>query len=244
MVYTLEITQSNGFEMKKNIVVLSGAGMSAESGIATFRDADGLWEGFDVLTVASPQAWINDPELVLGFYNQRRKQLLTATPNIAHQTLVVLEKHFQVSIITQNVDDLHERAGSKNVLHLHGELLKAQSSENSDLVYPCLGDITLSDKCELGSQLRPFIVWFGEEVPKLDDAISIILKADIVIIIGTSMQVYPAAGLASFVPEKTPIYYIDPSPSINEALACTANLTVIEKTAVEGVAQLFSELTV
>jgi NAD-dependent deacetylase len=230
--------------MKKHVVVLSGAGISAESGIATFRDADGLWEGFDVMTVASPQGWEKDPGLVLDFYNKRRKQLLSVSPNAAHQALAQLEKSHQVSIITQNVDDLHERAGSHNVLHLHGELLKAQSSECLDIVYPCFEDINLGDQCELGSQVRPFIVWFGEEVPMLDDAIRIILKADIVIIIGTSLQVYPAAGLASFVPEKVPIYYIDPSPSINDALACSSHLTVMEKTAVEGVNQLVAELVV
>lgn len=230
--------------MKKHLVVLSGAGISAESGIATFRDADGLWEGFDVMTVASPQGWENDPGLVLDFYNQRRKQLLSVNPNAAHQGLAQLEKSYQVSIITQNVDDLHERAGSHNVLHLHGELLKSQSSECLDIVYPCFADINLGDQCELGSQMRPFIVWFGEEVPKLDDAIRIVLKADIVIIIGTSLQVYPAAGLASFVPEKVPIYYIDPNPSINDTLTCTTHLTVIEKTAVEGVNQLVAKLVV
>jgi NAD-dependent deacetylase len=229
--------------MRKNIVVLSGAGISAESGIETFRDADGLWQGHDVMAVASPQGWRDDPKLVLEFYNRRRYELLNVTPNIAHQTLVNLEKNFNVTIVTQNVDDLHERAGSLDVLHLHGELLKAQSTQNLDLVYPCLKDISLGDFCELGSQLRPYIVWFGEDVPNLNDAILQVTKADIIIIIGTSMQVYPAAGLVSFVPKDTPIYYIDPSPAVNDALACADNVTLIKKNASQGVVDLAKKLS-
>jgi NAD-dependent deacetylase len=230
--------------MRKNIVVLSGAGISAESGIETFRDADGLWQGHDVMAVASPEGWREDPNLVLEFYNKRRYELLNVNPNIAHQTLVMLEKSFNVTIVTQNVDDLHERAGSSNVLHLHGELLKAQSTQNIDLIYPCLEDISLGDSCELGSQLRPYIVWFGEEVPKLNDAILQVSKADIIIIIGTSMQVYPAAGLISFVPKDTPIYYIDPSPAVNDALECADNVTLIKKNASQGVVDLAKKLSV
>jgi len=229
--------------MRKNIVVLSGAGISVESGIETFRDTDGLWQGHDVMTVASPQGWREDPKRVLKFYNQRRHELLNVTPNIAHQTLVTLEKIFNVTIVTQNVDDLHERAGSSDVLHLHGELLKAQSTQDSDLVYPCLKDILLGDSCELGSQLRPYIVWFGEDVPKLNEAIAKVCKADIVIIVGTSMQVYPAAGLVSFVSKSTPIYYIDPSPAINDALECADKVTLIKKTASQGVVDLAKQLS-
>ncbi len=229
--------------MRKNIVVLSGAGISAESGIETFRDSDGLWQGHDVMTVASPQGWQEDPKLVLDFYNQRRHELLGVTPNIAHQTLVKLENVFDVTIVTQNVDDLHERAGSSNVLHLHGELLKAQSTQNAELVYPCSKDILLGDFCELGSQLRPYIVWFGEVVPMLNEAIAHVCKADILIIVGTSMQVYPAAGLVSFVPKNTPIYYIDPSPAANDALACADKVTLIKKIASLGLVDLTKKLS-
>ena len=232
-----------GIFMRKNIVVLSGAGISAESGIETFRDANGLWHGHDIMKVASPQGWQENPKLVLDFYNQRRRQLLNVTPNIAHDTLVNLEKIFNVTIVTQNVDDLHERAGSSNVLHLHGELLKAQSTQYFDLVYSCLKDISLGDVCEMGSQLRPYIVWFGEEVPKLNEAIAEVIKADIIVIIGTSMQVYPAAGLISFVPKNTPIYYIDPSPAANDTLECADNVTLIKKNASLGIIDLVEQLS-
>jgi len=229
--------------MRKNIIVLSGAGISAESGIDTFRDANGLWQGQDVMAVASPQGWQDNPKLVLEFYNQRRQQLLNTNPNIAHQTLAKLEKLFNVTIVTQNVDDLHERAGSSNVMHLHGELLKSQSTQNLDLVYPCKKNMLLGDHCELGSQLRPFIVWFGEEVPKLNEAIAEVLKADIIIIVGTSMKVYPAAGLVSFATSNTPIYYIDPCPAVNDALECADNVTLIKKAATQGIIDLTEQLS-
>ena len=228
--------------MKKNIVVLSGAGMSAESGINTFRDEDGLWEGHDVMEVASPLGWQKNPALVLDFYNQRRRQLLDVYPNDGHKALVQLEQAYDVVIVTQNVDDLHERAGSTHVLHLHGELLKSQSSQNPDAVYPCVSDINLGDTCELGSQLRPSIVWFGEEVPLLDDAINKVIEADIIIVVGSSMQVYPAAGLVSFAQSASKIYYVDPKPSVNEALAQAASLEVIETTAAKGLPNLVQHL--
>ena len=222
--------------MLKKIVILTGAGISAESGIKTFRDADGLWEGHDVMEVASPQGFANNPELVLDFYNQRRRQLLGATPNNAHTALADLESLFDITIVTQNVDDLHERAGSTDVLHLHGELLKVRSTFNSGLVYNRTKDINLGDKCEKGSQLRPHIVWFGEEVPMLEKAIEITSMADILIIVGTSMQVYPAASLINYIKPNTPIYFIDPKPSIQEN--DFNNLTIIPKKATIGVSLL------
>ncbi len=222
--------------MKKNIVVLTGAGVSAESGINTFRDADGLWEGHDIMEVASPQGFAKNPKLVLDFYNQRRKQLFEVSPNKAHEALVKLEDSFNVHIITQNVDDLHERAGSTQVLHLHGELLKARSSKNENLITDCTTDINLGDLASDHSQLRPHIVWFGEQVPMLEPAINITEKAAILIIIGTSMQVYPAAGLVNYVTSNTPIYFIDPKPSITEN--DFNNLTILEETAVSGVPKL------
>jgi len=228
--------------VRKNIVVLTGAGMSAESGINTFRDKDGLWEGHDVMEVASPLGWQKNPELVLDFYNQRRRQLHQVSPNTGHSALAGLESHFNVSIVTQNVDDLHERAGSSDVLHLHGELLKSQSTQDGELVYSCTGDLLLGDKCELGAQLRPYIVWFGEEVPLLDQAIAKVSAADIIIIVGTSMQVYPAAGLVSFAQADVPIYYVDPKPLENDALAYSGNLMVIKNTAVHGLPPLVDQL--
>jgi len=222
--------------MLKKIVILTGAGISAESGIKTFRDADGLWEGHDVMEVASPQGFANNPELVLDFYNQRRRQLLGATPNNAHTALADLESLFDITIVTQNVDDLHERAGSTDVLHLHGELLKVRSTFNSGLVYNRTKDINLGDKCEKGSQLRPHIVWFGEDVPMLEKAIEITSMADILIIVGTSMQVYPAASLINYIKPNTPIYFIDPKPSIQEN--DFNNLTIIPKKATIGVSLL------
>ncbi|QDO93975.1 NAD-dependent deacylase [Formosa sediminum] len=196
----------------KHIVVLSGAGVSAESGLKTFRDADGLWEGHNVMDVATPEGFAKNPELVLTFYNERRKQLLNAKPNSAHYDLAALEKQYKVTIITQNVDDLHERAGSTNVLHLHGELLKARSVDNHEIL-PWDTDIKLGDLCAKGHQIRPHIVWFGEAVPMIDPAIDVCKTADILIIVGTSMQVYPAAGLKDYVPDGTPIFYIDPNPA-------------------------------
>ena len=197
----------------KHIVVLTGAGMSAESGIKTFRDADGLWEGHDVMEVASPQGFRKNPELVLDFYNQRRRQLKDVKPNAAHYALAELERDYKVSIVTQNVDDLHERAGSSNVLHLHGELRKIRSTGNPTDIKTWTEDIHLGDVCDKGYQLRPHIVWFGEDVPMIENAISICETADILVIIGTSMQVYPAASLLNFTPPNIPIYYIDPNPA-------------------------------
>lgn len=222
----------------KHIVILTGAGMSAESGINTFRDADGLWEGHDVMEVATPEGFEANPELVLDFYNQRRKQLFEVKPNQAHFDLAELEAGFKVSIITQNVDDLHERAGSNTVIHLHGELLKVRSTQDSNDVQTWKTDLVLGDQCKKGHQLRPHIVWFGEDVPMIEKAVNICETADILIIIGTSMQVYPAAGLMHYVPKNTPTYFIDPKPSINSK----KNLTVIAETATIGVKKVIDLL--
>lgn len=222
----------------KRIVVLTGAGVSAESGIKTFRDADGLWEGHDVMEVASPQGWEINQELVLDFYNQRRRQLLKVEPNNAHKALVLLEDKFDVQIITQNIDDLHERAGSRNVTHLHGELLKARSTFDEELVMDWKKDINVGDFCEHNYQLRPHVVWFGEAVPMFQKAAEIAETADIVLVIGTSMQVYPAAGLVDFAPHYAPIYFIDPKPNIRES----GNLEIIRKKAVLGVPELVARL--
>ena len=216
--------------MKKHLVVLTGAVMSAESGIKTFRDADGLWEGHDVMEVATPEGFARNPELVLDFYNQRRRQLFEVEPNAAHKALAALEDHFDVSIITQNVDDLHERAGSSNIIHLHGELLKARSSYNDTDIFDWKNDITLKDRCKKGHQIRPHIVWFGEAVPMIEPAALLCEKADILMIIGTSMQVYPAAGLMHFAKPETPIYYIDPKPAITHS----KHVTVIAENATTG----------
>ena len=220
----------------KRIVALTGAGMSAESGLKTFRDADGLWEGHDVMQVASPEGWRQDPELVLDFYNQRRRQLFDVRPNQGHELLAELEQRYSVEVVTQNVDDLHERAGSSRVLHLHGELLKVRSSRDERLVQDWTTDLVLGDLCELGSQLRPDIVWFGEAVPLLEPAAEITSQADIIIIIGTSMQVYPAASLIHFAQPGIPIYFIDPRPTISESQF--SNLTVFADTAVKGMQKL------
>ena len=220
----------------KKIVILTGAGMSAESGIKTFRDAGGLWEGHDVMEVASPQGFAKNPELVFDFYNQRRRQLLKVQANSAHTALANIENSYDVSIITQNVDDLHERAGSTNVLHLHGELLKVRSTFNPNLIYNRTKDLNLGDKCEKGSQLRPHIVWFGEDVPMLEKAVEIVATADILLIIGTSMQVYPAAGLVNYIKTGIPIYFIDPNPTIREH--SFKNLTIIPEKASIGVKKL------
>lgn len=195
----------------QKLVVLTGAGVSAESGIRTFRDSNGLWENHDIMEVASPEGWRKNRELVLDFYNQRRKQARECQPNEAHLLLAKLERFFDVQIITQNVDDLHERAGSSKVLHLHGELSKAQSSLDPGLIYPLdHWEIKAGDKCEKGSQLRPFIVWFGEAVPMMVPAMEITRTADIFLILGTSMQVYPAASLIDYVPQKARKFLIDP----------------------------------
>ena len=198
--------------MKKKLVILTGAGMSQESGIRTFRDSDGLWEEYKITDVATPEAWERNPELVMKFYNDRRKQLYESDPNAGHLGLVDLEQDFDVRIITQNIDDLHERAGSSNVLHLHGELKKARSSVDESLIYDIDGwELKFGDRCAKGSQLRPHIVWFGEAVPAIEDAISIVEEADILVVIGTSLNVYPAAGLVSYAPKGTPIFLIDPA---------------------------------
>lgn len=224
----------------KKLVVLTGAGISAESGINTFRDANGLWEGHDVMDVATPKGFANNPKLVLDFYNERRKQLLEVLPNKAHYNLVDLEAHFDVEIITQNVDDLHERAKSKNVLHLHGELLKVRSTVDENIVLDWNKDLVLGDLCSKKSQLRPHIVWFGEMVPMLDKAIEITKNADILVIIGTSMQVYPAASLVDFVKPNTPIYFIDPKPNVSKN--SFNNLTVIDDVASLGSDKLLTIL--
>ena len=195
----------------KRIVILTGAGMSAESGLKTFRDSDGLWENHNVYDVATPDAWHRDPALVLNFYNDRRKQVLEAKPNKAHLALAKLEEKYDVNIITQNIDDLHERAGSTHVIHLHGEVNKARSSVDPTLVYELDNwEMKMGDTCEKGSQLRPHIVWFGEAVPMIEKAIPIVEMADVVIVIGTSLSVYPAAGLVNYAPPFAEKYYIDP----------------------------------
>ncbi len=225
----------------KKLVVLTGAGISAESGLKTFRDMGGLWENYDVMEVASIEGWNKDPELILKFYNDRRKQLLTAEPNDAHRGLVELEKYFDVEIITQNIDDLHERAGSKNVLHLHGELRKSQSTADSSLVYDIEGwELNMGDKCEKGSQLRPFVVWFGEPVMEMGKAARKASEADIFAVIGTSLNVYPAAGLVDYVPYDKPIYLIDP---LDVNIPVSRKVTVIKDKAVTGVKKLIEILT-
>ena len=222
----------------KHIVVLTGAGISAESGIKTFRDADGLWEGHDVMEVASPKGFARNPELVLDFYNQRRKQLKNVEPNQAHKDLAELENDFKVTIVTQNVDDLHERAGSTDVLHLHGELRKIRSTGNYNDIKVWTEDIKLGDLCDKGHQLRPHIVWFGEDVPEIETAVKICYAADTLVIIGTSMQVYPAASLIDYVQPDTAIFYIDPKPAINN----DGKVTVIAKSATEGMQDLIDML--
>jgi NAD-dependent deacetylase len=220
----------------RKIVVFTGAGISAESGISTFRDSGGLWEKYDLRDVATPEAWTRNPNLVLDFYNQRRKQVLEVQPNAAHKALVELEKKFDVQIITQNVDDLHERAGSKNVVHLHGEIRKSRSTKNPDLIYPINGwELKAGDKCEEGSQLRPHIVWFGEMVPAMDHAQEISAEADIFLIIGTSLNVYPAAGLVHSTQKDCPIYLVDPNEVNNPGIS---NLVFIKETAGKGVPAL------
>ena len=223
----------------QKLVVLTGAGISAESGISTFRDSGGLWEGYDVNQVATPEGFAADPALVLDFYNQRRRQLSQVEPNEAHRLLAHLEKRYEVVIITQNVDDLHERAGSHNIIHLHGELLKSRGVDNPEVTYPCTGDIHVGDKSPTGAQLRPHIVWFGEEVPMLEKAIAQVYSADILMIIGTSLQVYPAASLIDYVKEGTPIFYIDPNPSLHSM----GELTVIAQKASTGVAKAIELMT-
>jgi NAD-dependent deacetylase len=200
--------------MKKNLVVFSGAGMSAESGISTFRDSGGLWEQFNIEDVATPEAWKKNPDLVTDFYNQRRKQVIDVEPNVAHKLIAAMENDFSVQVITQNIDDLHERAGSTNILHLHGNIRLAKSSgpKQEEKNYPIEGwELTANDKCFEGFRLRPHVVWFGEEVPALNDAAKIIQEADILIVIGTSLQVYPAASLVHIAPDYCKCYVIDPN---------------------------------
>jgi NAD-dependent deacetylase len=222
--------------MKPRIVILTGAGISAESGIQTFRGSGGLWEGHRIEDVASPEGWRRNRELVLNFYNLRRAQLLTVAPNAAHEALVELEKEYEVTIITQNVDDLHERAGSSSVVHLHGELLKARSTLDESLVYEWRKDITADDRCERGSQLRPHIVWFGEMVPMIEKAQEISAEADIFIVIGTSLVVYPAAGLLYFAPPQSRKFLID--PHADELTSNVPNLRIIKASATQGVPDL------
>jgi NAD-dependent deacetylase len=224
---------------KKKIVILTGAGMSAESGISTFRDSNGLWENHDVYSVASPEGFEKDPLMVNGFYNERRKQLLECQPNLGHTSLVDLEKKYEVHIITQNVDDLHERAGSTNIIHLHGELRKVRSTHNLDLIMDWDNDISPTDKATDGHPLRPHIVWFGEDVPFLEDAISITQRADILIVIGTSLQVYPAASLIHFVDFDVPKYLIDPKA---ETMQSNLSFNIIPHKATIGVPMLVEEL--
>jgi NAD-dependent deacetylase len=224
----------------KKIVILTGAGMSAESGIRTFRDSDGLWEEHRIEDVATFEAWLRNPDLVLDFYNQRRKQLYEVTPNAGHLALADLEGMYDVQIITQNVDDLHEQAGSTKVLHLHGELKKVRSTVDEALVYNLDGwELKKGDLCEKGSQLRPHIVWFGEAVPMIEPAMVFASEADIFIVIGTSLNVYPAAGLVYYIKPGTPVYLIDPHA---EMLQGVKNLTVIREPAGTGVPELVMRL--
>lgn len=225
-------------KINKKLVFLTGAGISRESGIATFRDTDGLWENYSIEDVATPMGWLKNRELVLEFYNQRRKDVTKALPNAAHLKLAEFQEHFEeVSIITQNIDDLHERAGSRRILHLHGEIFKSRSVKNPSLVYECRGDIKIGDKCEEGSQLRPHIVWFNEAVPLIPTAEGLVYDADILVIIGTSLAVYPAANLINLVKTGAEIYLIDPViPEINSRYA--SRITKIQKPATEGVIEL------
>jgi len=224
---------------KKKIVVLTGAGISAESGISTFRDAGGLWEGHDIMEVASPQGWKKNPQVVLEFYNLRRRQLHEVKPNAGHLALAELEKDFDVSIVTQNVDNLHEAAGSSHVLHLHGELFKVRSTGDPRLIYDWKKDLKLGDVCEKGYQLRPHIVWFGEEVPMMNQAISLAIKADIFMVIGTSLVVYPAAGLIDYVEDVVPKFLIDPHVPILHGIK---NLFTYPFSATQGVPMVIQKI--
>ena len=221
--------------MKKNLIVLTGAGVSAESGLKTFRDSDGLWMGYDVYEVASPEGWQKDPELVLDFYNQRRKEVGNALPNAAHKGISDLESDFNVTVITQNIDDLHERAGSTNVIHLHGNIFKMRSEKNENIFYDTESDIHVGDKAPDGSQLRPHVVWFGEPVPMIEVAANVMATADIFILAGTSLQVYPAAGLIDFLPPGIPKYIIDKNPPF---IPPHHNFTIIKKPATQGVSEV------
>ncbi len=220
---------------KQKLIVLTGAGISAESGLRTFRDADGLWEGYNVQDVATPRAWRRDPQLVLNFYNERRQNVMEAKPNAAHIALAVLEQYFDVHIITQNIDDLHERGGSTKVMHLHGEILKMRSELNDDELYEVTGDIKLGDKAADGGQFRPHVVWFEEQVPMIEYAVPLMQSADIFLLVGTSLAVYPAAGLVDYVRHRVPKYVID--KQIPQVIRYE-NIIPIEKTATEGMAEL------
>ncbi|MEI2737392.1 MAG: Sir2 family NAD-dependent protein deacetylase [Chitinophagaceae bacterium] len=225
---------------KRKLVILSGAGISAESGLKTFRDSDGLWEGYEVTEVATPRGWRKNPQLVLDFYNERRKNVAEAQPNVAHIGLAELENNFDVTIITQNIDDLHERAGSTNVLHLHGEIFKMRSEWDEKLIAEIKGDIKLGDLAEDGAQYRPYIVWFEEPVPKIEEAVPIVYSADIFVVVGTSLVVYPAAGLINYVGLETPKFIIDKKIPYTSPMQ---NTTLIEKPATEGVKELTNLLT-
>jgi NAD-dependent deacetylase len=224
----------------KKIVILTGAGVSAESGLRTFRDTDGLWEGYDVQEVATPQAWQRNPVLVQDFYNMRRKATIAAKPNAAHHALAELEEKYEVTIITQNIDDLHERAGSTNVVHLHGIITRAQSSKNPSLTYPIDGwELKMGELCELGSQLRAHVVWFGEDVPMIEPSLRICANAELFILVGSSLAVYPAAGLINYVPDNVPKYVIDPNiPDIGRL----NSMIKIEAKATVGVPELVNKL--
>ena len=225
---------------KKQVVVFTGAGISAESGIKTFRDAGGLWENYKIEDVATPEAWKKNQELVNEFYNARRKQVIAASPNKAHYFIANLESKFNVNVVTQNVDDFHERAGSKNVLHLHGEIMKVRSEIDPDLIYPVTNwELKIGDLCEKGSQLRPHIVWFGELVPLMDQANYLAAQADFFIVIGTSLNVYPAAGILNFVSQEVPKWLIDPN---DFQLDYIKYLNHIKSTAVDGLNQLNEQL--
>jgi len=224
---------------KKKLVVLTGAGISAESGLKTFRDSDGLWEGYDIEDVATPRAWEKNPQLVLEFYNYRRREVAKAQPNAAHTGLAELQDDFDVHIITQNIDDLHERAGSKKVLHLHGEIFKMRCERNEELVYEIRDDINWGDKSEKGFQLRPHIVWFEEPVPMIEEAMKITRTAEIFVVVGTSLVVYPAAGLVNFATWQIPKFIVDKKVPYTSSLY---NLTAIEMPATEGVKELQKRL--
>ena len=223
----------------KHIVVLTGAGISAESGLKTFRDSDGLWMGYDVYEVATPEGWKKNPKLVLDFYNMRRKEVAKVLPNAAHIGIADLREYFNVTVITQNIDDLHERAGSKNVLHLHGEIFKMRGEKDENTFYEIKGDINLGDMAPDKTQLRPHVVWFNEQVPAIIDARIIMSAADIFILAGTSLQVYPAAGLIDYLPDDVPKYIIDKQPPY---IPSHHNFHIIEKTATEGVGELVKKL--
>lgn len=224
---------------KKKLVVLTGAGISAESGLRTFRDSDGLWEGYQIEDVATPRAWRKNPQLVLDFYNYRRRDVLQAQPNAAHIGLAELENDFDVTIITQNIDDLHERGGSTNVLHLHGEILKMRSERNEQLIYDITSDIMLGDKAEDGAQLRPYIVWFEEAVPMIEVAVPIVQQADFFAVVGTSLVVYPAAGLITVADDAIPKFIVDKKIPYTSSVY---NVRAIEKPATEGVKDLHRQL--